>query len=171
MNATVRAHQQRADGATSSGVPARPAGLSLDHAPVSLTARPGQFVLGERGDDDAGADRVDPRAALAPAHGLGHHPQRVPALGELVGVQRVRHLVRLEHRQAEQLLDGVVASALFCSTVSARQAVAGLRRDHDAGTAARDDVAELLQHERGAVQIDLRIVAGDAWLGETRRHG
>ena len=31
----------------------------------------------------------------------------------------------------------------------------GLRRDHDARAAAGDDVAELFQHERRAVQIDL----------------
>ena len=44
----------------------------------------------------------------------------------------------------------------------------GLRRDHDARAAAGDDVAELLQHERRAVQIDLedrrrrRLRRGDA---------
>ena len=31
----------------------------------------------------------------------------------------------------------------------------GLRRDDDARAAARDDVAELFEHERGAIQIDL----------------
>ena len=65
---------------TSSGCRrARPG--QLDHAPVSFAAGTGQFVLGERGDDDAGADGIDPRPALAPPHGLGHHPQRIAALG------------------------------------------------------------------------------------------
>ena len=84
----IRAHEQRADGSDlvrSAGAPGR---RELDHAPVSLAARAGQLVLGERRDDDAGADRVDPRAALAPAHRLGHHAQRVAALGNLVGVKR-----------------------------------------------------------------------------------
>ena len=31
----------------------------------------------------------------------------------------------------------------------------GLRRDHNASAAAGDDIAELLQHERRAIQIDL----------------
>jgi len=35
----------------------------FDHAPVSLATRTGQLVLGNRRDDDAGADRVDSRAA------------------------------------------------------------------------------------------------------------
>ena len=34
------------------------------------------------------------------------------------------------------------------------QPVPGLRGDHDAGTAWGDDIAELLKHQRGAVQID-----------------
>ena len=141
---------------TSSGVPARPAGAQLDHAPVSLAARTGQLVLGEGRDDDAGADRVDPRAALAPPHRLGHHPQRVPALGELVGVERVRHLVRLEHRKSEQLVGGRGRQRLVLLGRQRREAVPRLRGDDDARSAARDDVAELLEHERGAIQIDLQ---------------
>jgi hypothetical protein len=39
-----------------------------------------------------------------PVDRFGHHPQRVDALGELVGVQRVRHLVGLQHRQVQQIL-------------------------------------------------------------------
>jgi hypothetical protein len=41
-----------------------------DHAPVPFTARPRQFVPGERGHDRAGADRVDPRTTLPAPHGL-----------------------------------------------------------------------------------------------------
>ncbi len=86
----------------------RPAGApgrgELNHAPVSLAARTCQFILGERRNHDAGADRVDPRAALAPAHGLGHRAERVSAFGDLAGVERVGRLVRLEHRQSKQLV-------------------------------------------------------------------
>ena len=57
----------------------------------------GKLVPGERREDNAGADRVDARAALAPAHRFGHDPQRIPALGNLIGVERVRHLLRLQH--------------------------------------------------------------------------
>ena len=63
------------------------------------------WCLAERGHDDAGADRVDPRAALAPSDGFEHYAQRIPAFGKLIGVQRVVHLVGLQHRQLEQLLD------------------------------------------------------------------
>ena len=61
-----------------------------------------------------------------------------------------------------------MASALFCSTVSGGKAVPRLRGDDDASPAAGDDVAELLQHERRAVQIDFedrcrrRLRRGDA---------
>ena len=139
---------------TSSGVPARPAGAEFDHAPVSLAARTGQLVAGERGEDDAGADRVDPGAALAPANGLGHHAQRVPALGELVGVERVRHLVGLEHRERQQLVGRGRRQRGVLLGGEGAESVPGLRRDDHAGAAARDDVSELLEHERGAVQVD-----------------
>src|SRR2546423_6400096 len=59
-------------------------------------------VYGERGDDDARADRVDPRATLAPANCLGHDAQRVPALRELVRVKRVRHLFGPKEGKTEQ---------------------------------------------------------------------
>ena len=41
---------------TSSGVPARFAGQTLDHAPVAGAARPRKLILGQRGHNDAGAD-------------------------------------------------------------------------------------------------------------------
>ena len=84
---------------------ATPDRRQLDHAPVSLAAGSGQLVSGERGEDNAGADRVDSRAALAPPDSLGHHPQRIPALRQLVGVEGVGHLVGLRASgSAEQLL-------------------------------------------------------------------
>src|SRR5271165_1053372 len=58
---TVRAHEERTDGSDlvrGSG----PAGWAqIDHAPVARATGTGQFVLGERGDDDAWADGVHPR--------------------------------------------------------------------------------------------------------------
>ena len=56
---------------------------------------------------------------LAPADGFGHDPQRVAALGELVGVERVRDLVGLEHRQREQLVGGRGGERVSCSAVRA----------------------------------------------------
>src|ERR1700685_1257758 len=72
--------------------------------PVAFAARAGQIVAGEPGEDDAGTDGVDAGAAFAPADGLGHHAQRVPALGELRGVKLVCYLVGLEHGKLEQLV-------------------------------------------------------------------
>jgi hypothetical protein len=40
-------------------------------------------------DGDAGADGVEAGPLLAPSDGFGHDSQRVRALGELVGVERV----------------------------------------------------------------------------------
>jgi hypothetical protein len=43
---------------------------------------------------------------LAPPDRFGLHPKDVGPLGDLVGVQAVAELIRLQHRQAQQLLDG-----------------------------------------------------------------
>src|ERR1700690_2723866 len=54
----VLAHKERADGADfvrGAGAPGR---AQIHHSPVPFAARPGQFVLGQRCDDDSGADRV-----------------------------------------------------------------------------------------------------------------
>lgn len=83
----IRSHKKRADGTDfvrRSGASDR---AEVDHAAVALAAWPAQFILGQRRDDDAGADRVDAGAALAPPHGLGHDPQGIAALGKLVGVR------------------------------------------------------------------------------------
>ena len=41
---------------------------------------------------------------VGPAESLGLDPQRVAALGELVGVEQIGHLVWLEHRQAQEFV-------------------------------------------------------------------
>src|SRR5215207_1136435 len=64
----VRAHEQRAHGAYLVRAASAPGRGPLDHAPVPCAARTAEFVLGERGHNDARADRVDPRTTLAPAH-------------------------------------------------------------------------------------------------------
>ena len=91
----------------SAGAPGR---AQLDHSPVAFAARSGQFVLGQWRDDDSGADRVDPGTPLSPPHGFGHHSQRVPAFGELIGVEGVPYLVRLEHERVKSSSAGVVAA-------------------------------------------------------------
>src|SRR6476646_11614714 len=68
---------------TSSGVPPRPTGHNSIMRRYPSPRRSGQLVLGERGEDNAGADRVDSRATFAPPASLGHHPQRLRALGQL----------------------------------------------------------------------------------------
>jgi len=44
----------------------------LKHAPIAWAERPLQLIVRERSDDDAGANRVDPGAALSPTDCLGH---------------------------------------------------------------------------------------------------
>jgi hypothetical protein len=70
-------------------------------AAAAFSAWPCEFVLGQRGDDDARADRVEPGAALASTNGLGHYAQRVASLRDLVGVERVCDLAGLKEREAE----------------------------------------------------------------------
>ena len=69
-------------------------------------------------------------------------------------MQRVLHLVRLEHRQGKQILGRRGRKRRVLLGRQRRQPVPGLGGDHDPGAAARDDVAELFEHQRGAVQID-----------------
>jgi hypothetical protein len=45
-----------------------------------------------------------PGTALAPADDPGHHAQRIPALGQLIGVEGIGDLARLEHWQCQQLI-------------------------------------------------------------------
>src|SRR3954467_7502088 len=54
-----------------------PGGGDLDHLLVTRGARGGDLVAGERGEDDAGADAVDPGAAVAPGNGGGLDAQVV----------------------------------------------------------------------------------------------
>ena len=61
MNAAIGAHEQRADGPYFIWGAGTPGQRPLDHAPVSLAAGSGQLVLGERGEDNAGADRAPNR--------------------------------------------------------------------------------------------------------------
>ena len=83
--AAIAAHdkfRQRADfirGAAVSG------GQVGEHGAVEILAFAVQFVVGKRGEDDAGADAVQPRAAFAPAHRFGGDAQCIAALRDLVG--------------------------------------------------------------------------------------
>ena len=93
--------------------------------------------------------------ALGPADRFGHDPQRVASLGELVGVQRVGDLVGLQHRQREQLLGRCGRQRGVLLGGEGAEPVPGLGGDDDAGAAGGDDVAELLEDHRGAVQVDV----------------
>jgi hypothetical protein len=65
------------------------------------------------------APRLPQRTASA------HHAQRVAALGELVCVQRVHHLVGLEERKVEQLLHGRRRQRVVLLDGERRQTVPG----------------------------------------------
>jgi len=81
-----RPHEQGTNRSDLVGRAAATRGAQLDHALVSLTTRAGQLVPGEQSEDDAGTDRVDPGTSPTPPDGLGHDSQRVPPLGQLVGL-------------------------------------------------------------------------------------
>jgi hypothetical protein len=67
MSSAPTAHFVRSAGSSSRG--------DFDHLPVARAARPAEFIVGERRDDDAWADRIDPCTPLTPTHGLGHDAQ------------------------------------------------------------------------------------------------
>ena len=102
--AAIRSNQQRADSFNFVWRAAEACGQGCDHAAIAFPARPGLFVLGEGREDDAGADRVDPRATLASSHRLGHHAQRIAAFGNQMGIERVRHHIGLQYRQGKKLI-------------------------------------------------------------------
>ncbi len=62
----VRPHQKSGNGPHLIRCTTPPDRGQLDHASVSLAARTGQLVFGERCEDDAGADRVDPSLHACP---------------------------------------------------------------------------------------------------------
>jgi hypothetical protein len=79
----------------------------------------------------------------------------LPRFGELVGVERVLHVVRLKKRERQQPIGGRRRERLVLLGRQRAQAMPGLRRDDDAGASATDDLPELFEHHRGTVQVDL----------------
>jgi hypothetical protein len=74
---TVRAHKKRTDTSDLVGSTYAPGSARGDHSSIPFTAWASQFILSEWGKDDARADRIETRTALAPANRFGHHPQHV----------------------------------------------------------------------------------------------
>ncbi len=70
-------------------------------------------------------------------------------------MQRVLDLAKLQHRQIEQLLDRRRGERVVLLGRQRRQAMTGLGGNNDASTPFGDHLAELLQDERSAVEIDL----------------
>jgi len=69
MKGAVGAHEECRQCGDLVGCAGAADGAVLDHAPVPLAAGSGEFVDGQRRDDDARADGVDPGAALT-SHGV-----------------------------------------------------------------------------------------------------
>src|SRR5271157_109305 len=70
---TFRPHEESTDGSDFVRCAGSSSRRYFNHAPIARAARPLEFVVRQGRDDDAGADRVDPRSALSPTDGLGHH--------------------------------------------------------------------------------------------------
>ena len=83
-------------------------------------------------------------------------PQRVPAFGDLVRVKRIRHLIGLKEGKTEQLFHRRCCQCFVLFDRERRQAMTGLRRDDNTSTATGDDIAEFLQDERRAIQVDFQ---------------
>ena len=66
----------------------------------------------------------------------------------------ILYLIRLKHRQIEQLLDRRHGERRVLLDRERRKAVTGLRRYNNASTPARDHIPEFLREKRGSVKID-----------------
>jgi hypothetical protein len=84
---------------------------------------------------------------------LGHHAQRVRALGQLVRVQGVCHLIGRKQRQRQQLVGRRRRQSSVLLGSQRPETMPGLRRDDHPGTAACDDLSELLEQHRGSVEV------------------
>jgi hypothetical protein len=71
-------------------------------------------------------------------------------------VKRVLDLTWLQEWEFEQFLDRRGRELTVLLDRQRTHAVAGLGRDNDARSTARDDLAEFLQQQRRAVEIDLQ---------------
>jgi hypothetical protein len=153
---SLRTHEECSDVSNLVRSTSSPSRRKFDHAPVARAARPFQLIVRQRSDDDAGTDRIDSRTALSPTDCLRHHPERVAALRNLVGVKGVFHPIGPEHRQGKQLINGRHRQQRVLLDRKWRQAMTGLGRDHDTGTPMGYDIAKLLQHKCGSVEIYLQ---------------
>jgi len=68
-------------------------------------------------------------------------------------MQRVRELIGLQKRQAQELFGGRLGKRLVLLHAERGKSMPGLRRDDDTGSATGDDASTFLQHQRRAIQI------------------
>ena len=126
-----RPHEQRSYGSHLVRRTRSSSSRYVQHPSIAWPAWSAQFIICERSDDYPWANRVNPRTALSPPYRLRHHAQRVPALRYLIRVQRVFHLIRLDHGQSEQFVCRSRRERSILFSRERRQAMAGLRRDYD----------------------------------------
>ena len=129
-------------------------GRGADHRGVALGVRAGHLLVRERGGDDAGAEAVHPRPAIAPGDGGGLHAQSVGVLGQGVCRARVPHYIRGQLRQVQQLRGGGLGEGVLELAGTSLPHVPGHARDHQARAARGDDPPELLEQVGGAGQVD-----------------
>src|SRR4029078_4442016 len=74
-DSAVGGHEKRANGCPLVWSAGPPSHGCLDHSPISRASGSSEFVPGQRGHNDARADRVYPRSTFAPANCLSHDTQ------------------------------------------------------------------------------------------------
>ena len=74
-----------------------------------------------------------------------------PRFGDLVSMERIRHLVWLEHWKSEQLVGWRGRKRLVLLRSERWETVPRLRGDYDACSAVGNDVSELLKYECGTI--------------------
>ena len=111
-----------------------------EHVFVKVPARAVELVNGERRDDDAGRNVVEPRAARTPLDALRHDALLVAALRHLVGVERILDIFGFQDFEIKQLLRGRGRELAILLRRELRHPPAALAGDRHTAAALRDNL-------------------------------
>lgn len=131
-------------------------GTLRKHAFVKVSARTVELIQRQRRHDDARGDRIDARAALAPLHRFRHDPLYIAAFGQLISVQRIADVLRLQDIQGKQLFRRRACQQFILLRAQRRHAVSRLTGDMHADASRRDHLPRFLQQYRCSIQVHLQ---------------
>lgn len=79
-----------------------PCGTIRKHILVEITTRPVELIKRQRRHDNSWGNGVETRATLSPFDGLCHHALFIAAFRDLIGMQRIPDIFRLQQRKIQQ---------------------------------------------------------------------